>query len=100
MGDKIKIFRKKPVEIQAIPLTAENAEYVARWCNGVVVKYESVDDPTDVTVTLDIPTLEGVMRGEVGDFIIKGLKGEFYPCKSDIFVESYDYVRDADETRD
>lgn len=41
---------------------------------------------------LDIPTLEGVIHASFGDYIIKGLRGEFYPCKPDIFKQSYDLV--------
>ena len=41
-----------------------------------------------------IPTLEGVMRASLGDWIIKGVKGEFYPCKPDIFAATYDAVNE------
>ena len=41
---------------------------------------------------IEIKTLEGTMRGEIGDYIIRGVKGEFYPCKPDIFNATYDLV--------
>lgn len=44
------------------------------------------------TEELDIPTLEGVMHASIGDFIITGVQGEQYPCKPDIFLQTYDYV--------
>ena len=43
---------------------------------------------------IDIQTLEGEMRANIGDYIIKGIKGEFYPCKPDIFKASYEDVKD------
>ena len=45
-------------------------------------------------VEMDIPTLEGVMRASVGDFIITGIHGEKYPCKPDIFLETYEPVEE------
>lgn len=45
---------------------------------------------------LEIETLEGTMRADVGDFIIKGIKGEPYPCKPDIFYATYEKVNDGD----
>ncbi len=76
-------YRKKPVEVFAVRLERENVAEVAAWvgCTGSV-------NP----VRLQIKTLEGVMTANEGDFIIKGLAGEFYPCKADIFLESYDRV--------
>jgi hypothetical protein len=44
---------------------------------------------------LEIPTLEGVMTAKPGDWIIRGVKGEFYPCKPDVFAVTYDKVPDA-----
>ena len=98
-------YRKKPVEIEAMQLTRENVAEVAAWCGGRVVEDPKPSDPTDVYVALDIPTLEGVMRAETfhsstwdgrryrgGDFVIRGVQGEFYPCKPDIFDATYEPV--------
>ena len=99
----MKTYRKKPVEIQAWQLTRENVYEVAKWCGGRVVQEAKPGDPTDVYIGLDIPTLEGVMRAETfapetwdgskysgGDFIIKGVNGEFYSCKYSIFWKTYE----------
>lgn len=89
------LYRKKPVVIEARRVTSENVREVAAWCGGRVVTEAKSSDPTDVYVGLDIPTLEGVMRGETyhgGDFIIRGVQGEFYPCKPDIFEATYEAV--------
>ena len=74
-------FRKKPVVIEAERYSRNGleAERVAKWCNG-----EQTDDG------VLIHTLEGIHLGGYGDWIIKGVKGEFYPCKSDIFEATYE----------
>jgi hypothetical protein len=79
-------FRKKPVVIEAIQLTDTNSSEVASWCGGrtVAVAYDNQ------IVGVEIPTLEGNMLAGPGDFVIKGVKGEFYPCKYDIFIATYE----------
>ena len=44
-------------------------------------------------VSIEIPTLEGVMEAQVGDYIIKGVDGEFYPCKPEIFHKTYEVIK-------
>lgn len=94
-------YRKKPVEVEAMILTRENVKEVAAWCGGRVIEKGKASDPSDVYVALDIPTLEGVMRAETmdssgrfahGDAVIRGVHGEFYPCKPDIFEATYELV--------
>lgn len=96
-----KQYRKKPVTIEAVALTRENVHSVAAWCGGRVIEEGKASDPSDVYLALDIPTLEGVMRGETmdssgryphGDWIIKGVNGEFYPIEASIFRETYEAV--------
>lgn len=79
-------FRKKPVVIEARQLTVENIESVEAWCKGSI---KGTALPREQQV-IDIWTLEGEMRADMGDWIIKGIKGEFYPCKPDIFAETYE----------
>lgn len=55
-------------------------------------KYYIVYDANHNIIGLDIHTLEGVMRADVGDWIIRGVKGEYYPCKADVFTATYDVV--------
>jgi len=82
------MFRKKPVVIEAREIQAYTQllgdDGIAAWCGGVVGQ----DDPGPAYML--IPTLEGVMRADVGDWIIKGVNGEFYPCKHDIFSKTYE----------
>lgn len=85
-------FRKKPVVIEAVEVTGwTESEFVliADWCGGNVVK---VKIPGHTQFAIDIPTLEGTMRADLNDYIIKGVKGEFYPCKPDIFEATYEPV--------
>ncbi len=87
-------FRKKPVEIEAhqLPDPRESQEErvlfcaVAHWCGG-----EVAEDEVDDTVVL-IDTLEGQMRAKPGDWIIRGVHGEFYPCDQAVFAATYDLV--------
>ncbi len=88
-----KKFRKKPVEIEAIQITqypGDNADEVARWCYGRVAWGPYLNGVPQPQVL--IATLEGMMTGNVGDWIIRGIKGEFYPCKPDIFEATYEPV--------
>jgi hypothetical protein len=79
--------RKKPVE--AIHLDdMTNPEAVSTWCGGRVC---GVGD-LSAKKWIEIDTLEGTMRANYGDWIIKGVNGEFYPCKPDIFEKTYDIL--------
>ena len=83
------IYRKKPVEIEAIQFidTPERLEELSRFgLEPVNVSYKG-------NPVLKIQTLEGEMTAQVGDYIIKGVQGEFYPCKPDIFEQTYEKVQ-------
>ena len=79
-------FRKKPVVVEAMQFTEENKNRVFNWvtCN----KHPRFDDHG--APTLAIGTLEGDMTAKLGDWIIKGIAGEFYPCRPDIFAATYE----------
>jgi hypothetical protein len=79
-----KQYRKKPVVIEAMKLGFDNAAEVASWCGG-----KSIGGAIPAVF---IETLEGTMRADVGDFLIRGVQGEFYPCKPDIFEATYEAV--------
>ncbi|BAF56021.1 hypothetical protein [Corynebacterium glutamicum] len=81
-----KKYRKKPVAIEAVQLNAHNVREVAKWCNADLGYMFGSTEPD----ALDIHTLEGMMAAHVGDYIIRGVQGEFYPCRSDIFKETYE----------
>ena len=82
-------YKKKPVVIEARRLfEPELPNDIASWCKGKVCGVGDVGEK----VWIEIKTLEGVMRADYGDWIIKGIKGEFYPCKPDIFEATYEKV--------
>ena len=87
-------FRKRPVVIEARQLPpAPIADYatphalqpLADWCKGAILTNTSTAE-----FCIDIQTLEGTMRATPGDWIIRGVHGEFYPCKPDIFAATYE----------
>jgi len=85
-------FQKKPIVIEAINFDGKNAKEIYAWSNGVVVE-SPVLEPTHDNPTgryLQIKTLEGTMTANINDYIIKGIAGEFYPCKPQIFFNSYE----------
>lgn len=79
----IKTFRKKPVIIEAIQWNGKNLNVIDGFIGEVI---------DNNGMTLIIHTLEGDMEAKVGDYIIKGVNGEFYPCKPDIFAKTYEEV--------
>lgn len=87
---KVRKYTSKIVDIDAVELTKDNVAEVAEWCGGRVVTEKDALDEEKTFVGINIPTLEGNMRGSEGDFIIKGLRGEFYPCKPDVFKAKYE----------
>lgn len=87
-----KTFRKLPVEIQAIQWTGDNTEEVLAFMDNQESAYEVVDVDNDDDKEIWIETLEGKMVASLNDWIIKGIKGEFYPCKPDIFEATYESV--------
>ena len=82
-------FRKKPVVIDAIQYTGDNPEQVAAFmCKGEILLQHPVSKG------ISINTLEGNMLASPGDWIIKGVAGEYYPCKPDIFETTYEAVKE------
>ena len=84
----IKSFRKKPLVIQACQLALDNFEEVELWCHGSLRGIRLPHKEWE----LEIFTLEGDLRAAIGDWIIKGVEGEFYPCKARIFETTYEEV--------
>jgi hypothetical protein len=78
-------FRKKPVVIEAIQWKGDNFKEIKEF----IFNTEKIFTCGDA---IHIVTLEGVMEASINDFIIKGVKGEFYPCKPDIFEQTYERV--------
>lgn len=79
-------YRKKPVVIEAVQWTGENVDEILKFCHDA---YFDCEEPYG-DIELHIKTLEGKHVASDGDFIIKGVRGEYYPCKPDIFAETYE----------
>ena len=87
-------YRKRPVVIEAFQYGIDNRP---DWfCDKVTSNDIITHIGTDIKETQDyyceIKTLEGIMTGQLGDFIIQGVSGEIYPCKPDIFEKTYELV--------
>ncbi|MCG3184707.1 MAG: hypothetical protein ICCCNLDF_02835 [Planctomycetes bacterium] len=82
-------FRKRPVVVEARQFTGDNAEELIAWAKRERAPSAYPVWASDVR-TLSVATLEGTMRALPNDWIIKGVKGEFYPCKPDIFEQTYE----------
>ena len=91
----MSLYRKKPVVIEArqfpVVLDIRDAHIagkeLAAWCGGRFYDREPLGRMIPV---IEIDTLEGALTARMGDWIIKGVQGEFYPCKPDIFAATYE----------
>lgn len=85
------LFRKKPVVIEAHRIGDDgwpDSIWQGVMDNDIILHLEK--HGKHLFGYVEIVTLEGVMRGEIGDWIIRGVQGEFYPCKPDIFEATYE----------
>lgn len=91
----MKKYRKKPVIIEAVQWNGENFDecmnFMGETC-GNKVAYEDYKELCLSSKEIIIHTLEGDMIASKGDYIIKGINGEFYPCKPDIFTKTYEEI--------
>ena len=81
-------YRKKPVVIEAVQWSGNNLNEILDFMKDKQPNYYEDDEQKLLT----IQTLEGNMIASDGDYIIKGVQGEFYPCKPDIFKQTYEVV--------
>ena len=90
----MKKYRKKPVVVEVIQYTGENDDEIIEFVGEGNIGYQNnliYGNPVSV---LHIKTLEGYMMVSCDDYVIKGIQGEFYPCKPDIFKQTYEEVID------
>lgn len=94
----VKKYVKKPIPVEAIQFTLESLHEVQDWlAKGKGVMGLSIDHKEQPIFT--IYTLEGEMTAKLGDYIIKGVRGEFYPCDREIFEETYELAQEKEETK-
>lgn len=89
-------YRKKPVVVEAIQWTGNNLEEIHKFVGKNLLIHTRYDELVNLNVVeyIEIKTLEGDHLAKAGDYIIKGVQGEFYPCKPDIFLETYEEVKE------
>jgi len=85
MVNKMNKYRKKPVVIEAVQYTGDNKKEIIDFSGRTILT-------NTCYVHLNIPTHEGNMKANVTDWVIKGVHGELYPIKNDIFLETYEAV--------
>jgi hypothetical protein len=86
-------YRKKPVVIEAVQFTGHNQDEVLHLIYPQMSKV-GLEGAKTMGLPVVIETLEGTLTASPGDFIIKGVQGEFYPCKPDIFEATYEKVEE------
>ena len=89
-------YRKKPIVIEAVQWNGHNLEEIKKFVGDSLI-YNISDAAWKVgkgtpTVHIKIKTLEGIMLARAGDYIIRGVDGEIYPCKAEVFWRSYEEV--------
>ncbi|MEN3051306.1 MAG: hypothetical protein ABC596_05790 [Candidatus Methanosuratincola petrocarbonis] len=92
-------FRKKPVIIEAVQLRRDNWPEVCKFVDVGTLREGKPQIVLDggEAVGLIIPTLEGTYYASEGDWIIRGIKGELYPCKPDVFEATYEPVKEEED---
>ena len=91
----IKKYSTKPTVIEAVQWTGTNIQEILDFCgkdNALFVEIETEEPFAYPLFSLYIITLEGMMPAKVPDYIIKGVLGEFYPCKEDAFILKYEEI--------
>lgn len=87
-------YRKLPVVVDAMQFTDESKDLVLHWAQEQYMAIWAAHE--DAIPVMRIQTLEGTMTAHFGDWIIKGINGEIYPCKPDIFAKTYEPVDEGE----
>ena len=82
-------YRKLPVVVDVFKI---GVDYIPNWFRSKVASNEIILHNEHGKIYCDIKTLEGIMRGDYGDYIVKGIDGEIYPCKPNIFDKIYERI--------
>ena len=91
-------YRKKPITIEALQWLYGNEAEVLNFIGDNFVGFNNVfSSNTYYNPSMYLRTLEGIMEVSINDYIIKGIHGEFYACKPDIFEETYDLVETVND---
>lgn len=88
----VKEYRRKPDPFQAVKVTPENVEAVAKWCGGEYSEDAKPGDPSDVAIKLKVPNVDGAKTVGNNGYVIKHANGRFYTCDSNSFLNEYEEV--------
>lgn len=93
-------YRKKPIVIEAFRYGIDSRPdwFDTKVTSNEIITYVGTDIRDSSQYYCEIKTLEGIMRGNCGDYIIKGVKGEVYACKPDIFEMTYELAKTSSQT--
>ena len=78
----VMTYIKKPQKIEAVQWDGTNFKEIQSWCKWHLVEYEDG--------SLGVPTLEGMVRAQKDDYIVRGTQGDYYPCKANVFQSVYE----------
>lgn len=89
-------YRKKQVIVEAFQITEDTYDMIHKWSGGRVCISPVIESTKNNPkgIYWQIGTLEGVMTAITNDYIIKGIEGEFYPCKPEIFEKTYERIEE------
>lgn len=85
-------YRRVPLVLEAHQLTKDSVSKIKEWTKQDLPWWANGYSPTNITGVY-LQTLEGTVQATFGDYIVKGIDGEFYPCKPDIFARIYEEVK-------
>lgn len=88
----IQKARKKPVEVEAIQYTGKNKEEIYKWSNGACYNMLDTNSKDLFAFKFVVETLEGTMIISEGNYVVKGIRGEFYSVEPDIFHKTYEVI--------
>jgi hypothetical protein len=91
-----KLYRKKPIAVEVMQFIGTNWRDIEVWSDDSVYVRGSKLPDYQKEMEMTVTTLEGQVRARVGDYIIRGVRGEFYPCEKSIFEETYYEVTKED----
>ncbi|GEA79926.1 hypothetical protein [Cellulomonas uda] len=92
-------YRTKPAAVEAMRLDLDNGITVATWCGGQYhVLTDAAASPPDVRAWVEIQTIDGPLVADVGDYVVKGVQGDFYPRKAAAFDATYEPITESEDT--
>lgn len=90
MSSVVRHYNRKPNQVEAVQVSAENVDYIANWCGGKVDREEKPGDPTDVRISLSVPNINGNRTATIGHFVVREDDGKFWVRHAEEFLGEYE----------